>query len=144
MQGCPRKLDLTFLAMATSMQTQMTTARQAVRLSSQGNTRSSVSAFAPKQAQSQKRQQRLSVKAAANNESRYGACWPGRVEVPLDIPKLGNGVVKKISLLGSTGSIGTQTLDIVEEHPDKFQVVALSAGRNIELIAEQVMLPAII
>jgi len=42
-----------------------------------------------------------------------------------------------ISLLGSTGSIGTQTLDIVGEHPDKFQVVALSAGGNLELVAEQ-------
>jgi len=82
------------------------------------------------------RSARLAV-AAANNESRYGACWPGRVEVPADIPKLGNGNVKKISLLGSTGSIGTQTLDIVEENPDKFEVVAISAGGNIDLVAEQ-------
>lgn len=59
-------------------------------------------------------------------------------QVPANVPKLGNGVVKKISLLGSTGSIGTQTLDIVEENPDKFQVVALSAGNNIDLVAEQV------
>jgi len=110
---------------------------QAVRLSSQVTTRSGVSALAPKQAQKALSSKRLCVKAGANNESRYGSCWPGRVEVPLHIPKLGNGVTKKISLLGSTGSIGTQTLDICAEHPDKFEVVALSAGRNIELCAEQ-------
>lgn len=66
---------------------------------------------------------------------RYPACY----QVPLNVPKLGvNGNKKVISLLGSTGSIGTQTLDIVGEHPDKFQVVALSAGNNLELVAEQV------
>ena len=55
-----------------------------------------------------------------NNESRYGACWPGTATpTPEELSlELGNGNVKKISLLGSTGSIGTQTLDIVEEHPD--------------------------
>lgn len=46
--------------------------------------------------------------------------------------------MKVISLLGSTGSIGTQTLDIVSQHPDQFRVVALAAGRNIELLAQQV------
>jgi len=46
--------------------------------------------------------------------------------------------VKAITLLGSTGSIGTQTLDIVTHHPDQFRVVGLAAGRNIELLAQQV------
>jgi 1-deoxy-D-xylulose-5-phosphate reductoisomerase len=46
--------------------------------------------------------------------------------------------VKAISLLGSTGSIGTQTLDIVSEHPDKFRIVGLAAGRNVELFAAQI------
>jgi 1-deoxy-D-xylulose 5-phosphate reductoisomerase len=41
-------------------------------------------------------------------------------------------------VLGSTGSIGTQTLDIIAEHPDKFSLVALSAGSNVELLAQQV------
>lgn len=41
--------------------------------------------------------------------------------------------MKKISLLGATGSIGTQTLDLIRLHPEQFQVVALSFGRNIEL-----------
>lgn len=46
--------------------------------------------------------------------------------------------MKAISILGSTGSIGTQTLDIVEHHPDRFRVVGLAAGRNVTLLAEQV------
>lgn len=47
-------------------------------------------------------------------------------------------IVKAITLLGSTGSIGTQTLDIVSEHPDKFRIVGLAAGRNVELFAAQI------
>ncbi len=47
-------------------------------------------------------------------------------------------IVKAISLLGSTGSIGTQTLDIVASHPDQFRLVALAAGRNVELMAQQI------
>jgi 1-deoxy-D-xylulose-5-phosphate reductoisomerase len=46
--------------------------------------------------------------------------------------------VKAITLLGSTGSIGTQTLDIVEHHPDKFRIVGLAAGSNVEMLARQV------
>jgi 1-deoxy-D-xylulose-5-phosphate reductoisomerase len=47
--------------------------------------------------------------------------------------------VKAISVLGSTGSIGTQTLEIVDDFPDRFRVVALSAGRNIDLLIEQIL-----
>ncbi len=47
--------------------------------------------------------------------------------------------MKAISLLGSTGSIGTQTLDIVEHHPDKFRLVGIAAGSNVALLAKQVM-----
>ncbi|BAQ60147.1 1-deoxy-D-xylulose 5-phosphate reductoisomerase [Geminocystis sp. NIES-3708] len=46
--------------------------------------------------------------------------------------------MKLISILGSTGSIGTQTLDIVRDHPNRFQVVGLAAGNNITLLAEQI------
>ncbi|WP_330204841.1 1-deoxy-D-xylulose-5-phosphate reductoisomerase [Cyanobacterium sp. Dongsha4] len=46
--------------------------------------------------------------------------------------------MKLITILGSTGSIGTQTLDIVRDHPDKFKVVGLAAGNNISLLAEQI------
>ena len=38
--------------------------------------------------------------------------------------------MKRIAVLGSTGSIGTQTLDVARRHPDKLQVVALAAGRR--------------
>ena len=37
------------------------------------------------------------------------------------------GKMKQIAILGSTGSIGTQTLDVVRQHPDAFSVYALSA-----------------
>ena len=46
---------------------------------------------------------------------------------------------KRLSLLGSTGSIGTQTLDIVDACPDNFEIDALSAGNNAKLMAEQVL-----
>jgi len=46
--------------------------------------------------------------------------------------------VKAITLLGSTGSIGTQTLDIVAQYPDQFQIVGLAAGRNIEMLVSQI------
>jgi 1-deoxy-D-xylulose-5-phosphate reductoisomerase len=46
--------------------------------------------------------------------------------------------VKRLSLLGSTGSIGEQTLDVVSAFPERFGVVALAAGRNADKLAEQV------
>lgn len=48
--------------------------------------------------------------------------------------------MKKISILGSTGSIGTQTLDIIAHDPDRYKVVALSAGSNVDLLIEQAKL----
>lgn len=45
--------------------------------------------------------------------------------------------MKNISILGSTGSIGTQTLEVIRNYPEKFSVKALSANRNINLIIEQ-------
>ncbi len=44
---------------------------------------------------------------------------------------------KKIAILGSTGSIGTQTLDVVRCHPDRYEVYAICAHRSIELLIEQ-------
>jgi len=44
---------------------------------------------------------------------------------------------KRIVVLGSTGSIGTQTLDIIRTHSDKFQIVGLAAGKNADGLAEQ-------
>ena len=46
--------------------------------------------------------------------------------------------MKRIVILGSTGSIGRQTLDIVRVFPDEFEVIGLAAGHNVELLAEQV------
>ncbi|MGL5866347.1 MAG: 1-deoxy-D-xylulose-5-phosphate reductoisomerase [Dermatophilaceae bacterium] len=44
---------------------------------------------------------------------------------------------RTVAILGSTGSIGTQALDVIAAHSDQFQVVALAAGGNIDLIARQ-------
>ena len=46
--------------------------------------------------------------------------------------------MKNISILGSTGSIGTQTLDIVREYSEDFNIVSLSANSNIELLEKQI------
>lgn len=46
--------------------------------------------------------------------------------------------MKAITLLGSTGSIGTQTLDILKSHPEDFRLVGIAAGNNVELLAQQV------
>ncbi len=46
--------------------------------------------------------------------------------------------IKRITVLGSTGSIGTQTLDIVHRFPERFRVEALVAGRNLKLLSEQI------
>ncbi len=47
--------------------------------------------------------------------------------------------MKRISILGSTGSIGRQCLNVVDAHPGKFQIVALAAGSNVQLAAEQTL-----
>src|SRR5579872_5979560 len=45
--------------------------------------------------------------------------------------------MKRISILGSTGSIGRSTLSVVESYPERFQVTALAAGRNLDVALEQ-------
>ena len=45
--------------------------------------------------------------------------------------------IKQVAILGSTGSIGINTLDVIRAHPDRFKVVALTAGKQIERLAEQ-------
>ena len=47
--------------------------------------------------------------------------------------------MKNISILGSTGSIGTQTLQVVKDFSDKFNVLGLAAGENISLLSEQIL-----
>ena len=63
------------------------------------------------------------------------ASWKKTYETALE----GANFQKRLSLLGSTGSIGTQTLDIVDACPDNFVVDALSAGTNVQLMTEQVL-----
>jgi 1-deoxy-D-xylulose-5-phosphate reductoisomerase len=46
--------------------------------------------------------------------------------------------MKRLAILGSTGSIGVTTLDVVARFPDRFEVVALAAGKNVERLAQQV------
>jgi 1-deoxy-D-xylulose-5-phosphate reductoisomerase len=46
-------------------------------------------------------------------------------------------VKRRIAILGSTGSIGTQTLDVIRQHPDRFEVVLLSARRSVDLLIRQ-------
>lgn len=45
---------------------------------------------------------------------------------------------QRLAILGSTGSIGTQALEIIRQHPDKFEVVALTANTNVDLLANQI------
>jgi 1-deoxy-D-xylulose-5-phosphate reductoisomerase len=46
--------------------------------------------------------------------------------------------MKRLAILGSTGSIGQSTLTVVAEHPGEFQVAGLAAGRNVQVLAEQI------
>ena len=46
--------------------------------------------------------------------------------------------MKRIAILGSTGSIGRSALQVIEQFPNRFQVVALAAGRNVDLLIEQI------
>lgn len=45
---------------------------------------------------------------------------------------------KKISIIGSTGSIGTQTLEVIEKLKDKFEIISLAGGSNVELLNKQI------
>ncbi len=45
--------------------------------------------------------------------------------------------VRYLTILGSTGSIGESTLDVVARHPDRFQIVALTANNNVEKMLQQ-------
>ena len=48
-----------------------------------------------------------------------------------------NQMKKQLAILGSTGSIGTQTLEVVAEYPDLFEVYTLTANNNVDLLIEQ-------
>jgi 1-deoxy-D-xylulose-5-phosphate reductoisomerase len=48
-----------------------------------------------------------------------------------------NPQLTRVAILGSTGSVGCQTLDVIRAHPDRFEVVGLSAWNNVDLLAKQ-------
>lgn len=47
--------------------------------------------------------------------------------------------IRRVTILGSTGSIGTQGLEVIDQHKDKFKVVGLSAGSNAKVLTDQIM-----
>ena len=47
---------------------------------------------------------------------------------------------KKIAILGSTGSVGRQSLEVIRKHPDKFNIIFLSANQNVDLLISDSML----
>ena len=49
------------------------------------------------------------------------------------------GEKKRVAILGSTGSIGTQALDVIRQHPDKFEVELLTANSNDQLLKKQAL-----
>ena len=56
---------------------------------------------------------------------------------PLTPPAANADPPIRLVLLGSTGSVGTQTIDVIKAMPDRFQVLGLAAGRNLDLLAQQ-------
>ena len=48
-----------------------------------------------------------------------------------------NTMIRQITILGSTGSIGESTLDVIARHPDRFQAIALTAHNNVEKMLAQ-------
>ncbi|EKX37283.1 1-deoxy-D-xylulose 5-phosphate reductoisomerase [Guillardia theta CCMP2712] len=76
-----------------------------------------------------------------SSASQQGAAPFGTVEDlqhVVDEAAKGLNWKKKVTLLGSTGSIGTQTLDIVKNVPERFEIEGLAAGGNVALLAQQI------
>src|SRR3989442_11734084 len=51
---------------------------------------------------------------------------------------MGDGARRAVAVLGSTGSVGVQALDLIGRFPERFEIVALAAGKNAELLARQI------
>jgi len=97
---------------------------------------------------SAKHHQRSAMRASVSGSAGTGEGWidpsapvnsEASLKLTLEKSLEGSDFKKRLSILGSTGSIGTQTLEIVDACPDNFQVDALSAGTNVKLMAEQVL-----
>ena len=63
--------------------------------------------------------------------------YPAKIQNPRRPRRAKINSVKKIAVLGSTGSIGQSTLSICESHPDRFHPIALAAGSNLDIVLEQ-------
>ncbi len=74
------------------------------------------------------------METSATGADPAGSSGPGQAVVTSD-PARSEPV--SVSLVGSTGSIGTQAIEVVEEFPDRFRVVALGAHRSVDLLAAQ-------
>jgi 1-deoxy-D-xylulose-5-phosphate reductoisomerase len=70
----------------------------------------------------------------------FGVFFPTSRLSPLTSHYQGVKMKKKVVILGSTGSIGRQTLEVIREFPERFEVVALAAGSNLDLLLEQALL----
>src|SRR6185312_13002683 len=78
-------------------------------------------------------------RAAAGSWRRAGPgrCVAADLAVGHDVDLLVVAMKQRIAVLGSTGSIGTSTLDVVARHPDRFEVFALSAATQVDLLLQQ-------
>src|SRR4051812_18271425 len=66
------------------------------------------------------------------------SCSPHRSPCSMSSPRTADSARRRgVAVLGSTGSIGTQTLDVLAHHPDAFAVVALATRSNAALLSEQ-------
>ncbi len=63
---------------------------------------------------------------------------PRQSDLVTGVERMHPGGSLGLAVLGATGSIGTQTLEVVNHHPDRFHIVALAAGQNMPLLAEQI------
>jgi len=115
-----------------------------------GNNNGAAFAFTPTQTQQQQQQSSSLLFSSSSKSGSLGTSegWidpsspvNSKESLKLTLAKSLEGsdnFQKRLSLLGSTGSIGTQTLDIVDACPNNFIIDALSAGTNSQLMAEQV------
>src|SRR5438132_3040522 len=68
---------------------------------------------------------------------RHVACCSNPPSPAVREPKLVS--MRRIAILGSTGSIGRSTLNVAESYPERFQIVSLAAGRNLDAAAAQAL-----
>src|SRR3569833_448174 len=82
--------------------------------------------------------QRYSVSRSWGRNGSYRQRDRRRSGAVLRIDRVGGDRVIGVAILGSTGSIGESTLDVVARHPDRYRLVAIGANRNVTKLAEQI------